>query len=76
MMEGPNCIIVEKTCTYTQQKVKKMVEVVQALKRKIDSFEFFVKTKDCAIKDVRARITLMCNALRKAREISDFSKEK
>jgi hypothetical protein len=53
-----------------------MVEVVQALKRKIDSFEFFVKTKDCSIKDVPARITFMCNALRKAREIRDFSKEK
>jgi hypothetical protein len=33
-----------------------MVEVVQAFKKKIDSFELSVKTKDYAIKDVQSRL--------------------
>jgi hypothetical protein len=58
IMEGPNHIIIDKTCSYTQQKVKKMVGV-QTLKKKIDSYKLYVKTKDYAIKDVRSRITAM-----------------
>jgi hypothetical protein len=52
-----------------------MVEVVQTLKRKVDSFELFVKIKDFAIKDVQSRINFMCNALRRTREFGKFSEE-
>jgi hypothetical protein len=53
-----------------------MVEVVQALKKKIYSFELFMKTKDCAIKDVQSRITFMCNALGKLGSLEIFIKKK
>jgi hypothetical protein len=52
-----------------------MVEVVHTLKRKVDSFELFVKIKDFAIKDVQSRINFMCNALRRTREFGNFFEE-